>query len=204
MGRRNPVKTYLTELYRWQKSINLTSVKPENAEELLIKPSLAMMEYMPDLQGLPAGERLEIADIGSGAGIPAVVLALRLPRHQFTLIESNGKKAAFLKHVAGLLKLDNVKVMNERADAEAVLSELAQRADVVTARAVNRKIVFDAAHKLLKPGGLLLIHRSSKKEPACAAKSRGIRGIRRGEPADPRFRKTGENEFVERYGHADM
>jgi 16S rRNA (guanine527-N7)-methyltransferase len=187
MGRRNPVKTYLTELYRWQKSINLTSVKPENAEELLIKPSLAMMEYMPDLQGLPAGERLEIADIGSGAGIPAVVLALRLPRHQFTLIESNGKKAAFLKHVAGLLKLDNVKVMNERADAEAVLSELAQRADVVTARAVNRKIVFDAAHKLLKPGGLLLIHRSSKKEPA-----------------DPRFRKTGQNEFVERYLHADM
>ena len=172
MDKNELIKKYLAELYKWNKAINLTSIAEDKAEELLIKPSLSMIELLPE------GGSLEIADIGSGAGIPAVVMAIHLPRHNFTLIESTGKKASFLKHVAEEIKLSNVTVLNKRAES----SGLAQCADVVTARAVNRKTVFDAAHKLLKPGGALLIHRSSK-----------------GEPPDPRFRKTAENDFVERY-----
>ena len=170
------IKTFLAELYRWTKAVNLTSVKPEKAQELLIKPSLAMMEFLPET------EPLEVMEIGSGAGIPGVVLAMKLPVHRFTLIESNGKKAAFLKHVTGLLKLANVIILNERAESTAGSPQYASVADVVVARAVNRKTVFKAAQKLLKPGGTVLIHRSSKKEPP-----------------DPHFRKTAETDFVTCY-----
>ena len=172
MEKTKRIKDFLTELYRWNKAINLTSVAPDKAEELLIKPSLAMIEMLPE------SENLFIVDIGSGAGIPAIVMAVHLPQNNFTLIESNGKKASFLKHIAQHLKLKNVIVLNERAES----SELATRADVVTARAVNRKTVFDAAEKLLKPGGILLIHRSSKDDFR-----------------DSRFRQTAKNKFVELY-----
>lgn len=170
------IKTFLAELYRWTKAVNLTSVKPEKAEELLIKPSLAMMEFLPEQ------EPLEVMEIGSGAGIPGVVLAVKLPVHRFTLIESNGKKAAFLKHVTGLLKLANVQVLTERAESTACSAQYGSSADVVVARAVNRKTVFKAAQKLLKPDGILLIHRSSKKEIP-----------------DPNFRKVAETDFVTCY-----
>ncbi len=172
MDKNELIKKYLAELYRWNKAINLTSVAEDKAKELLIKPSLSMIKFLPE------GDSLEIADIGSGAGIPAVVMAIHLPQYKFTLIESTGKKASFLKHIAEDLKLSNVTVLNERAES----SGLSQCADVVTARAVNRKTVFDAAQSLLKPDGVLLIHLSSKAEPP-----------------DPRFRKTAENNFVERY-----
>ncbi|MFQ5433116.1 MAG: 16S rRNA (guanine(527)-N(7))-methyltransferase RsmG [Nitrospinota bacterium] len=178
MDKNELIKKYLAELYRWNKAINLTSVAEDKAEELLVKPSLAMIEFLPD------GGNLEVTDIGSGAGIPAVALAVHLPRHNFTLIESNGKKASFLKHIAQHLKLSNVNILNERAES----SELTQCADVVTARAVNRKTVFDAAQKFLKPGGILLIH-----------SHRTFRRSSKEEPTDNRFRKTAENEFVERY-----
>jgi 16S rRNA (guanine527-N7)-methyltransferase len=172
MDKNELIKKYLSELFRWNKAINLTSVAEDKAEELFIMPSLSMIELVPE------GGSLEIVDIGSGAGIPAIVMALHLPQHNFTLIESTGKKASFLKHIAGNLKLSNVIVLNERAES----SGLVQLADVVTARGVNRKTVFDAAHILLKPDGILLIHRSSKDEPP-----------------DPRFSQTAENDFVERF-----
>ena len=175
MDKSESIKKYLAELYRWNKAINLTSVKEDKAEEVLIKPSLSMIEFLPE------GDNLEVVDIGSGAGIPAVVMAIHLPQHNFTLIESTGKKASFLKHISEHLKLSNIKVLNERAES----SKLEQFADVVTARGVNRKTLFDAAHKLLKPDGVLLIHRSSKE------------GFR-----DSRFRQTAENDFVERFERA--
>ena len=175
------IELFLAELYRWQKAVNLTSVKPEKAQEVLIKPSLAMMEFLPER------EPLEIMEIGSGAGIPGVVLAMTMPVHNFTLIESNGKKAAFLKHVTGLLRLANVTILTERAESTAGSAQYAAVADVVVARAVNRKIVFKAAQKLLKPGGIVLIHRSPKDEPA-----------------NPHFRKTAETDFVTCYKIAGM
>ena len=178
MDKNELIKKYLAELFRWNKAINFTSVQEDKAEELLIKPSLSMIDLLPE------GDSLAIVDIGSGTGIPAVVMAIHLPQHTFTLIESIGKKASFLKHIAEHIKLSNVIILNERAES----SSLAQCADVVTARAVNRKTVFGAAQKLLKPDGTLLIH----SRPTLGRSSKD-------EPTDPRFRKTGENDFVERF-----
>ncbi len=168
------MKRYLAELYRWNKAINLTSVKPDKARELLVEPSRAMLEF------IKTPDRLEIFDVGSGGGIPAIVLAIYLPRHNFTLVESNGKKSTFLVHVSSLLGLRNVRVLNSRVEEFLRNGALQKTADVVTARAVNRQTVYLAARNLLKDGGMLIMHRSSKNEPPCEA-----------------LRKTGENRFVE-------
>ena len=104
------IARYLDELYRWNAKVNLTSVAREKAQAVLIEPSFAMAEFFPP------GDALQIFDIGSGGGLPAIPLAVRYPQHRFALVESDRKKAVFLQHAAGLLGLKNVRVLNERSE----------------------------------------------------------------------------------------
>ncbi len=146
------IKQFLDELYRWNRKVNLTSVPRANAEAVLIAPSFDMAEFFP------AGEALEIFDIGSGGGLPAIPLAIRFPQHRFTLVESDRKKAIFLQHMAGHLGLKNIRVLNERSEKAARDPAYAGTADLVTSRAVKREDVFAAAEGLLKPEGRVIIH----------------------------------------------
>ena len=171
------IERYLDELYRWNDKMNLTTVLRGKAADVLVTPSLAMAEF---LEGLPEGAR--VCDIGAGGGIPGIVLALRLPALSFSLVESNVKKSVFLSHVASELGLSNVAVVNRHTESMRADAEFAQAADAVVARAVNRKHVFEAAEYLLKPGGLLLVHRSEH-----------------GPEMQPRFAAGNKNEFVESY-----
>ncbi|MBI5637055.1 MAG: 16S rRNA (guanine(527)-N(7))-methyltransferase RsmG [Nitrospinae bacterium] len=146
------VGRYLEELYRWNKKVNLTSVARDKAQAVLIEPSLAMAEFFPP------GNALEIFDIGSGGGLPAIPLAIRYLQHRFTLVESDRKKSIFLQHAASLLGLKNVRVLNERSEKISQDPAYAAIADVVTSRAVKREDVFSAAGGLLKPAGRVIIH----------------------------------------------
>lgn len=146
------ISRYLEELYRWNKKVNLTSVARDKAQAVLIEPSFAMAEFFPP------GDKLEIFDIGSGGGLPAIPLAIRFPQHRFTLVESDRKKSIFLQHAALLLGLKNVRVLNERSEKVSQNPAYAATADVVTSRAVKREDVFAAADGLLKPAGRVIIH----------------------------------------------
>jgi 16S rRNA (guanine527-N7)-methyltransferase len=81
-----------------------------------------------------------VLDIGSGAGFPALPLKLWAPHIHLTLIESNHKKAAFLREVARALTLTNINVITDRAEVLAARPDFPQ-ADIVTLRAVEH---FDA------------------------------------------------------------
>ncbi|MES1943999.1 glucose-inhibited division protein B [Salinisphaera sp. PC39] len=99
---------YLKQLESWNRTYNLTAVrKPADMVVRHLLDSLAAAPYI-------AGD--SVADIGSGAGLPGIPLALALPRKSFTLVESNGKKAAFLRHVVRTLALDNVDVVQRRSE----------------------------------------------------------------------------------------
>jgi 16S rRNA (guanine527-N7)-methyltransferase len=97
--------------------------------------------------------RIELADLGSGAGLPGLVLAILLPEVRVVLVESMARRTTFLEECVSELGLENVAVC--RARAEDLAGEI--RADVVTARAVaslGRLAVL--ASGLARPGGLVL------------------------------------------------
>ena len=92
-----------------------------------------------------------VADLGSGAGLPGVVVALSRPDLEVTLIEPMERRCAWLELVVEELDLDNVRVWRGRAE------EMRERFDVVTARAVaNLSKLTRMASPLIAPGGVLL------------------------------------------------
>ncbi len=109
------------------------------------------------------------ADIGAGAGVPGVILAVALPGTHVTLIEGSTRKCDFLRAVAGALELENLTVVHTRAEAwEPGLGCM----DLVTARAVAPlQIVCEYAAPLLKLGGALLAWRGRRDPEAERAAS---------------------------------
>ena len=111
---------YVAELDRWNRVYGFVKADREQ---------LVTHHVLDALTAVPIVRRLgpSVADFGSGAGLPAIPLAIALPRFTFTLIERSEKRRAFLSAVVPHLGLDNARVV-ERASG--------QRFDLVTARAV--------------------------------------------------------------------
>lgn len=111
------------------------------------------------ISGIEPG-RLEgaarIADIGSGAGLPGLVLAAELPESRIDLVESVSRKCEFIAEAAGECGLDNARVISERAETWAG-GEGREAYDAVTARAVGRLATLaELASPLLRDGGALV------------------------------------------------
>ena len=99
---------YLTMLQKWNKAYNLTAIRDvEQMIHLHILDSLAVLPFI-------TGQK--IIDVGTGPGLPGMILAICLPQKQFTLLDSNGKKTRFLTQVAMELGITNVVVANERVE----------------------------------------------------------------------------------------
>lgn len=99
---------YLKHLESWNSSYNLTAVR--DPADMVVRHLLDSLAAAPYIHGET------VADIGTGPGLPGIPLALAQPTKKFTLVESNGKKAAFLRHVVRTLALPNVVVVQERSD----------------------------------------------------------------------------------------
>jgi len=115
----------VSELAEWNTRFNLTAIR--EATEVVDKHLLDSLAVLPHLRGL------RIADIGTGAGFPGLPLAIADPDRRFTLVESTGKKASFLRHVVGELRLPNVDIVQGRAEA----MRPAKPFDSVVARALG-------------------------------------------------------------------
>lgn len=99
---------YLEMLDEWNQTYNLTAVRdPARMVTHHLLDSLAVLEYCQ-------GDQL--MDLGSGAGLPGIPLAIQRPDWQFQLVDSNGKKTRFLQHVVRRLALANVTVARERGE----------------------------------------------------------------------------------------
>jgi 16S rRNA (guanine527-N7)-methyltransferase len=99
---------FLSLLSRWARVHNLTAVtEPEEMIQRHLVESLALRSFL-------RGAR--IADVGSGGGLPGIPLAIAEREREFTLIESRGKRAEFLRHVSGVLGLTNVVVQHARVE----------------------------------------------------------------------------------------
>ncbi len=102
------IRAYLELLHQWNASYNLTAIRDPRA--MLAEHVLASLAVIPYLQGQ------RCLDIGSGAGIPGLILALARPGTQWTLVDSNGKKTRFLEQARMALKPGNVEIHQQRIE----------------------------------------------------------------------------------------
>ncbi len=99
---------FVAELMNWNRVYNLTSVrKPADIVTRHILDSLSILEHL-------RGDR--ILDVGTGAGLPGIPLAIACPEREFVLLDSSSKKLRFVQQTLGILKLDNVTLENARVD----------------------------------------------------------------------------------------
>lgn len=147
-GARDKLLQYVALLEKWNRTFNLTAIR--NPVEMVSHHLLDSLVVVPHLP-MPAAAAT-LADVGSGAGLPGVPLAIACPQWQVTLNDSNQKKTAFLRQAAIELRLRNVSVHEGRVqDWHPV-----QRFAVVISRAFAELSEFIAACRhLVAPGGVL-------------------------------------------------
>jgi len=146
----------------WGQRMNLTAIRDRGQQ--VVKHVLDSLSVRPYLHGT------RIADVGSGAGFPGIPLAVVEPGRRFALIESTGKKCRFLEHVRDALGLDNVEVVQARAESH--VPEL--RYQTVLARAVGPLAdLVRYAGPLLAGDGRLLAMKGRYPEDELAARLNG-------------------------------
>ncbi|MFZ2089845.1 MAG: 16S rRNA (guanine(527)-N(7))-methyltransferase RsmG, partial [Desulfobaccales bacterium] len=142
-------QVYLVELQTWNARVNLTGLK--SPRDMVIKHFLDSLAVLPFLEDAPS-----LADLGSGAGFPGLVLKLVRPSLTVTLVESRGKKAAFLEYLTALWQLPGVEILQAHLTAR-LAREWGPRFAVVTSRATFPLTCFlKLAEPLLLPGGRAL------------------------------------------------
>jgi 16S rRNA (guanine527-N7)-methyltransferase len=104
------LKFYAARLREWNIRINLVS--PETLKDL---ESRHLADCCQLLAHLPTNPQ-NILDLGTGAGLPGLVLAIEAPQHQLTLLESDSRKCAFLRTIIQELNLKNTQVLNQRLE----------------------------------------------------------------------------------------
>ena len=136
---------YANGILKWNKVYQLTAAKNLNDVLLHIVDCAAIAPFFAD------SESPKILDVGSGAGLPGIVLAILKPQSQFFLIDSIQKKTAFLNEAKRFLNLKNVVVLNDRVE------KITGDFDIILCRAFSN--LADFVHKtahLLKPNGAWL------------------------------------------------
>jgi 16S rRNA (guanine527-N7)-methyltransferase len=127
---------YVDLLERWNAAYNLTAVR--DPAEMVTRHLIDSLAILPYVSGAT------LADLGSGAGLPGVPLAIAAPTRETLLVDSNGKKARFLREAVRRLDLKHVRV------AESRVEDVAGTFDCITARA------FASLGEMLGWGGHLL------------------------------------------------
>lgn len=151
---------YVDLLMRWRRHVNLTGLRhPEQMIDILVAESLDFLQR----EFLPPASR--VLDLGTGAGVPGIPLAICAPDLQLTLLDRSEKKITFLRHVVARLRLSNCSPRCGAAEVVARRLAPAERFDAVVARGVGRvQDVMALAAPLVRPGGVLLL-----RKPAAAA-----------------------------------
>ncbi|MDT4847360.1 Ribosomal RNA small subunit methyltransferase G [compost metagenome] len=142
---------YLALLQKWNKVYNLTAVR--DPAEMMTHHLLDSLAAIGPLLRQTGGQPVKLLDVGSGGGLPGVVIAITCPQIDVTCVDTVGKKAAFIQQAAAALKLPNLRGVHARV--ESLKAEEGAGFDVVCSRAFASLVDFTAWSSLaLKPGGV--------------------------------------------------
>jgi len=155
----NNVIKYKNYLLQENEKTNLVSRKSSREEiDLHLEDSIKIFNYL-DLQD----ER--IIDVGSGAGFPGLIMAIKNRQCEYTLLESDLKKSNFLKNGVNLLQLDNVQVIRNRAEELGQDTKYREKFDICTSRAVaEMNLVLEYCMPLIREGGMVLLWKGPRYE----------------------------------------
>lgn len=176
-GQGELLSRYLDLLLETNRTMNLTRITDREAAEVQhVGDALTLLPYLP-----PGATR--VADVGSGGGVPGLPLAVARPDAHVVLLESTGKKAAFLERAARELGLQNVRVVDRRAEDAGRDPALRETFDVVAARAVGTlDWISEWCLPLVKPGGAMLAMKGPKAAEELPLAEHAIRLLGGGSP----------------------
>ena len=149
--------SYLNQLFEFNSKVNLTAIKTrEEANERHIDDSLALLPVLDKCSAAVSGG-LRMVDVGSGAGLPGVVIAVKRPEWRLTLVDSLQKRCKFLSEVKSNLELENVSVQWSRAEDLGRDSGHRGTYHVAVARAVAElRVLVELCVPMLEVGGFLV------------------------------------------------
>lgn len=155
---------FLALLEKWNRVYNLTAVR---------EPAQMVTQHLLDcLAIVPHIDASNILDVGSGAGLPGIPVAVALPQAKVTLLESSQKKATFIRQVLIELKLDNAVIERSRVESW----HPAQTFDLIVSRAFADLGEFaERAGHLLAPGGALAAMKGAYPHEELSRLPRGFR-----------------------------
>ncbi len=144
---------FVSLIEKWNKAYNLTAIR--NRDEML------RLHILDSLAILPCVSGQKIIDVGTGAGLPGIPLAILMPDRQFTLVDSNSKKTRFVQQAALELRLNNVSVVHGRIESLGHEAEY----DAVLSRAfASLEDIMNMTEYLLQPEGVLIAMKGQKPE----------------------------------------
>jgi 16S rRNA (guanine527-N7)-methyltransferase len=153
---------YVELLAKWNSKINLTAIR--DPAEMVTHHILDSLAVVPEFARFTQGQGVRVADIGTGAGLPGIVLAVALPQLHVTCIDAVEKKISFVQQAIGTLGLANARAIAGRVEQHREIY------DIVTCRAFASlaEIVQLTGH-LVAPGGCILAMKGPRLEAEAAA-----------------------------------
>ena len=145
-------RRYQSELVDWNQRVNLTSIT--DTDGIQRRHFLDSLSCIAGARDQLQHDGCRVVDVGSGAGFPGLPIKLALPHIQLTLIETRGKRAAFLEHLVDTLGVIGVTVIAERAETLGQAALHREHYDVALARAVGSlAVVAELCLPLIAIGG---------------------------------------------------
>nr|CAB3470160.1 unnamed protein product [Digitaria exilis] len=158
------VAVYVEALLDWNQRMNLTAVTDEAEvmtrhveDSLAVLPPLERAYRSRSVTGGGDIDGISLIDVGSGAGLPGLILAVARPSWRFTLLESMKKRCTFLEHAVEAMGLSNVDVVCDRAENVGQSLDYREAYDITAARAVAElKVLAEYCLPLVRIGGLFI------------------------------------------------
>jgi 16S rRNA (guanine527-N7)-methyltransferase len=162
--------SYLDLLQRWNKVYNLTAVRdPDEMLQLHLIDSLALLPALRAQCAAQGGAPIDLLDVGSGGGLPGLVIASVQPDWSVTCVDAVAKKATFIRQVAAELGLTRVTALHARVE------NLSRQWPLITSRAFASLVDFTAlTRSLLAPQGCWVAMKGQMPQAEIDALSPGI------------------------------